>query len=210
MTLADILQPCSTILIHAQLKGAQYGAGISALAFGHVCLIRRDVMNPSDDPPLVAIAKKAGTGAILGACVATTVATVKMAKLTKDELQSRAEKLHASEEESRLKKVAAVGSGIGLGLLGLRFSHLAEESGKTVRQITMTKDGLWEVFCFGALGAGIAVGVAKVSTKVVESLNERKETSGGDDVAAGEVDGAAATEDTDGAKGDATEPAQGE
>lgn len=140
-----------------------------------------------------------------------------MVKMTKVEIESRSEKLHASDEERHLKKVAAVGSGIGIGLIGVRFSQLAKESGKTVREVTLTSDGMWEVFCFGVLGAGVAVGAVKVGKAVVEVVKKKKGSEGGDgavvDVAEaveGAVEGTVATEGVEGGKGDEAQGVQGQ
>lgn len=180
MTLSELVEPCTTVLIHADVKGIEIGASIGAVICVPALTFKPSLVNAADDPPLVAVAKCAGNGAVVGGLVAATMAIAKMSKLKKEEIVTRSEKIRANTEQRLLDKVAIGGVGVGLGLAGLRFSEIAKKTDDgSIAKVAASKDGAWETFCFSVLGAGIAVGAFSCGKAILTAIKKKQQ---GDDV----------------------------
>lgn len=187
MTLAELIEPCTTVLIHSDVKGLEIGAGIGAAFCIPTLALKPSLVNAADDPPLVAVAKCAGTGAVIGGFIAVTMATVKMSNLKKEEIVTRSEKIRANSDQRLLDRIAIGGVGVGLGFAGLRFSEIAKatEHG-SIAKVVASKDGAWETFCFSVLGASIAVGAFSCGKAILRAVN--KQQQGGNGAADGGTD----------------------
>lgn len=176
MTLADILQPSAVVLAHAEMKGLQIGAGVGAAVCIPLLSLKPSLVNVQDDPPLVAIAKCAGTGALVGTVIVGGGCIAKLASIDKEGIRTRAEALRANVEQKHLDKVAIGGAGVGLGLVSLRLSKIAEAENSRFVDVACTKSSAWEVFCFSVLGAAIGVGavaVGKVAYRTMKKTAEK-------------------------------------
>lgn len=179
MTFADILEPASVVVAHAELKGVQLGAGLATLLAPPLVSLRPALANPQGDPPLVAVAKCAGAGAVIGSVVVGAACLAKLASLDKDAVVQRADALRANEGEKKLACASLAGAGLGLSLVAVRFVKVAEAEGVAVGSVVCSRNGAWEAVCFAALGVAVCAGalgagkaVAKQVSKAVEKGEE--------------------------------------
>lgn len=177
MTLADILEPAAVVLTHAEARGLRIGAGAGAVVCAPLLYIKPSLVNVQDDPPLVAIAKCAGTGAVIGSVVAGGICIAKLVSGGKDCICTRAEALRNNEEQKQLDKIAAAGAVTGLGLVALRFSKIAEAENVKFIDVARTKSSCWESFCFSVLGAAVAVGAVTGGKALHRAINNVMETA---------------------------------
>lgn len=177
MTLADILKPSLTVLWHAEMTGMQIGAGLATVASVPLLALRPTLVNAADDPPLVAVAKCAGVGALAGAGVVGTSCIVKLAKLDKDAINDRAKRIGENADLATVNRAAASGAAVGVALVALRIGKVADAEGKSFGSVIASKEGAWEVFCFSALGATVGVFAVTASKKIVEKVKKARESA---------------------------------
>lgn len=203
MTLADILEPTAVVLAHAEVKGLQIGAGVGAAICIPLLSLKPSLVNVQDDPPLVAIAKCAGTGALVGTVIVGGGCIAKLASIDKEGIHSRAEALRANVEQMQLDRIACAGAGVGLGLVSLRISKMAEAENSRFVDVACTKSSAWEFFCFSVLGAAVSVGAVTVGKVAIKALD--KATYWAIEKAAGKQDKHDMPEDIDSAAKDAAD-----
>lgn len=185
MTLADVLKPSVQLLIHAETKGAQLGAGVGlAVALPGVAFLPNQ-FNSADAPPLVAVARVCGAAAVVGATAAVAVAVRRLTRLSKDELKQRADKLSSGESLVVEKAVCTGGMALGVALMAVRISKLARVQEQSALNTLMSKQCLWDCYCFAVMGSAVAVGVYKASQMAAHKIccmkNEDKQADKADD-----------------------------
>lgn len=172
MTLADILEPASVVLAHAELKGVQIGGTVGALLAPPLLSLRPALINPQSDPPLVAVAKTAGAGALVASVVVTAGCLAKMASIDKEGIVHRADALRANKHERKLRAAAAGGVGLGLSLAALRCVKVAEADGVSIKDVVCTRDATWEAFGFAALGVAVCTGALEAGKVIAHRFGK--------------------------------------
>ncbi|CAN8070276.1 unnamed protein product [Agarophyton chilense] len=182
MTLADILKPSATVVLHAQAKGSQLGATVGvALAIPAISLAPT-TFNAADAPPLVAIARLCGGAALVGTTAATLAAAIKLARLSREEIRGRAEKLEASELNRADVVASSAGAAAGLALLMVRINRLAEVRGESFANVLGSWEGARDAYCFAVMGAAVGLAGVKGFKFVACKVGARKECCGVEEV----------------------------
>lgn len=185
MTLADILKPSLTIILHAETCGIYLGAAIASSTTFPLLSLAPASINPSAEPPLVVMANLAGMGALAGAALVSAHAAVQLSRLDAHAIKARAAKLETAAGEQRDVLRALVAGGVGgVAVVSLRVVNIANVKALGVAEIVFSRGGLWEIFCFSVLGGVVGAGssmVAKCAGEKVKVLIETMKKGEGDE-----------------------------
>lgn len=174
MTLVDALKPSAKLIYHAEKSGLYIGATGATLLSLPLLRLAPGTMNPSDDPPLVAIAKCAGIGGVVGATAAGALAIAKLTKLDADGIRERLVKIENNVLLRRTDRLALGGASVGLGLACLRIGAIADRDGVSFGSVACTKGMAWEGVCFAMLGTAVCVIVDQAVRKGIDRVREAR------------------------------------
>lgn len=175
------MKDCAQVVVHAQIKALQAGAAAGLLLAIPGMALAPIKFNPSDLPPLVALANVAGLGA-----VASTVVNIPttIVQCNGKDLRKRAAELTDNARERKLNVVGLAGAVTGLLIEGVRIKSVANIRETKVSNVALTKQSAWESFCFAVCGATVFVAVPTLLASVKKQISAMIESKN----SAGEVD----------------------
>lgn len=176
------MKDCAQLVVHAQIKALQAGAAAGLLLAVPGMALAPIKFNPSDLPPLVALANVAGLGAVASAIV--NVPTTVIQCKGKD-LHKQAAELSENARERLLNVVGLAGAVTGLLIEGVRIRSVANIREIKVSNVALTSQSAWESFCFAVCGATVFVVVPTLLASVkkqISAMIEAKNSAEGIDV----------------------------
>lgn len=169
MSTADNVKDTSIVLMHAELKAMQLGAGVGLLVAIPGVAWAPETFNKTDAPPLVAAAAVAGSAAAAGAALVLPVTAFRLIRDGMPGVRERASLLRSNERQAQLRNIVGIGAATGLALEGVRLSAIADMHNVPVSTVATTRQSAWELFCFAVVGATIAVAIPTTAAYIREN-----------------------------------------
>lgn len=179
MSDSNTFQDSLLVLSHVEVKAAEVGGGVGLLVALPGLFLAPMKANPDELPPLVAAASLAGTGALIGAAIATPPALWRLYRDGKPGVYTRAVDLRCNERQKFVDRMAMIGAVAGIALESVRIRAIARIHDLPTTTVATTRASLWELFGFAVAGAAVAAGTTTVIKLITDKVTDADATQDG-------------------------------